>query len=205
MCGEPPASQVLAPSGIEVLTVLTRRLLRWTVITTLVAFALTATPGQAQVTFTGPSTITVTEDGTSPIFNFQLTNNSGGPLSNFIVGVAFGSPSGDLSDDFATSFSLGSCTVVTLADGASCDYTFQINTDNGAGETDADFFSETIAIHALFDSVDPATGGLQHQDLSQSFVLTVNDPTVTPEPASFLLLGSGVLGMLGTLRRKLRS
>jgi hypothetical protein len=187
-----------------VLIVLTGRSLRWTIITTLVAFALTAAPSQAQVTFTGPSTITVSEDGTAPIFNFQLTNHSGGPLSNFNVGVSIGSPSGDLSDDaLGDLFGQGSCTGV-LADGASCDYFFQITTDNGAGEADADFFTQTIAIHALFDSVDPATGGLQHQDLSQSFVLTVNDPTATPEPASFLLLGSGVLGMLGTLRRKLR-
>lgn len=178
--------------------------LRWTVITALVAFALTATPGQAQVTFTGPSTITVTEDGTAPIINFQLTNHSGGPLSNFNVGAIIGNPSGDLFDEYlSATFGQGSC-VGVLADGASCDYFFQMTLDNGTGETDADFFAQTIAIDAIFDSVDPATGGPQPQDLSQSFVVTINDPTATPEPSSFLLLGSGVLGMLGTLRRKLR-
>lgn len=204
MCGKPPHLLRARSIKNEVLIVLTGRSIRWTVITALLAFALTAAPSQAQVTFTGPSAITVSEDGTAPKFYFHLTNQSGGPLSNFNVVFLIGSPSGDLSDDgLGDLFGQGSCTGV-LADGASCDYFFQITTDNGAGETDADFFTQTIAIHALFDSVDLATGGLQPQDLSQSFVLTVNDPTATPEPASFLLLGSGVLGVLGTLRRKLR-
>lgn len=188
---------------IEVLIVLICRSLRWTIILALVAFALTATPSQAQVTFTGPSTINVTEDGSSPIFFYKLTNNSGGPLSNLGVGVNPGNPSGDLSDDFL----VGTWTACgpTLADGANCDYSFQFTTDNGAGETDGDFFTQDITLHAFFNSIDPVNGGLQPQDLSQLTVLTISDPTATPEPASLVLLGSGVLGMLGTLRRKLRS
>jgi hypothetical protein len=188
-----------------VLIVLTHRSLRWTVITAVVFFGLTATPGQAQVTFTGPSTITLTEDGTAPSFNFQLTNHSGGPLSNFSLGpgFSFGSDTGDLSEFISDSVGIGSCTAV-LADGASCDYFYQINMGNGAGETDANFFTTTITIDAQFDSVNSATGGLQTQDLLQSTVVTVNDPAATPEPSSLLLLGSGVLGMLGTVRRKMR-
>jgi len=183
--------------------VLTCRSLRWTVLTALVALALTAMPSQAQVTFTGPSTISVTEDGSSPIFFYTLTNNSGGPLSNLGVGVNVGSPSGDFSDqDLQTTWT--ACGP-TLADGASCDYSFQFTTDNGAGETDGDFFTQGFTIHAFFNSIDPATGGLKPQDLSQSTVFTISDPVATPEPASLVLLGSGVLGMLGTLRRKLRS
>lgn len=185
------------------LIVLTRHSLRWTVIAALVAFAFAATPSRAQVTFTGPSTINVTEDGSSPIFFYTLTNNSGGPLSNFNVGLAFGVPSGDPSDNYLKG-TWTACTGV-LADGASCDYSFQVFTANGAGETDGDFFTEEITLHALFDSIDPLNGGPLPQNLSQSTVLTISDPAATPEPASLVLLGSGVLGMLGTLRRKLRS
>ena len=206
VCGRPTgALRARSIKKIEVLIVLTHRSVRWTVITAVVALALTATPGQAQVTFTGPGTITLTEDGTAPSFNFQLTNNSGGPLSNFTLGpgTLFGSSTGDLSEVLAEVIGIGSCTAV-LADGASCDFLFQIATDNGAGETDADFLTTTITIDARFDSFNSATGGPQTQDLLQSAVVTVNDPAATPEPSSLLLLGSGVLGMLGTLRRKLR-
>jgi hypothetical protein len=45
-------------------------------------------------------------------------------------------------------------------------------------------------------------GGLPCGVLGESFTITSGQPT-TPEPSSILLLGSGILGLAGVLRRKL--
>jgi hypothetical protein len=168
----------------------------------LVAFlGLFLSPWRASadgVTFTGQANITLTEDGTRPIFLYTLTNNSGATLSgiNPFIAAVF---SGDGSDVPPTAYGGrvpgSTCTDLgSLASGNSCTIGLEVLLDNGAGETDADSGIWTNYLYVSFSNAPTVT-------LIET--ITVDDPISTPEPPLLLLLVSGILAMW-IFRRRLR-
>lgn len=173
--------------------------LRWIVIFSLLTLMLFSAPAQAQVTLTPRGDITLIEDGTEGGLFFYLTNNSGGSLTNVgLPSLSFASESGDLNDipSFILDSSCGSGS--TLANGSRCGFNLSFLGDNGFLEKPVDFWTATYTISVQFDLASGVS-----DSLSQSALITNFDDTATPEPSSLLLLGSGLLGVLGLLRRKL--
>jgi hypothetical protein len=125
---------------------------------------------------------------------FTLTNIGGvnGTVNFLALTSMF--KNGDASDVPIFLPSTGTCALgLVLAPGASCTFVVNFTTppnDGANGDRDSGITLVTF------------TGGFKNSNLtSASINIKVND---VPEPSTLLMMGTGLAGMAGVLRRKLR-
>jgi hypothetical protein len=143
--------------------------------------------------------------------NFQ-NNPSGGPVAIFDSGTA---ATMDVAAGFTTGFSfyyssstIGSVDVYSGLDGtgtllASVPLVAQYDVGCSAGATTP--WCNWSAVGATFSGTAESVkfGGMAGDDAFDSITLGASSPgSVTPEPGSFVLFGSGLLGLVGVVRRK---
>jgi hypothetical protein len=123
-------------------------------------------------------------------FSGSFQNISGSSL--FVNGTNFSLDPGDLTYEDTVFFNIASIGTIALGPG---------NGDSG------DFFTITIGglaapgtYHGTFDLMGGANDSAQLKLGQADFSVTV---TETPEPSTMILLGSGLLGAAGTLRRRI--
>jgi len=142
-------------------------------------------------------TIVDLTEGTTAPSSFSILNNgtSAVTINNLVLQPTDFGP--DLGD-FARAALPASCFNVTIAAGGTINCPITITTSTIGGTTDTDFGRTTLTLTAGYFS-----GGSQHNFNGTTDVYVVDPGGATPEPASMILFGSGLLGLAITSRRKL--
>jgi hypothetical protein len=131
---------------------------------------------------------------------YTVTNTGGNNVALSGLGVGpFLYQMGDPKDVPKFSSLTGTCGIGTiLAPGAACTMIVNFTTPNGAHDKDLD--TGTSSVNVLVGTMGGASA------LSKGTVVVTDFPKVAgvPEPSSYLLFCTGLAGMLGVIRRKLR-
>lgn len=153
---------------------------------------IAAIPLRADITFSGPATIVVPDDGVIRDFTYTWTNDNGfGDVLEFgLLQLTSPTDIGDPTDFPSYNFRLldtATCSPsAPLADGASCTLVLQVSGKTD-GDSDGDSNTLGVNLNVLYDEVLQSTGQLRPGDASERVSIIVTDRNqivVVPEPGS---------------------
>ncbi len=146
-----------------------------------------------------PGSLTLIE-GQSGVLDGSVTNNTSATI--FLGGTTLMDTllHGDPTDSLSSALTNDLCSNTDLASGSMCTFQVSLSTPSGTGETDD-------AGYWLVEVVGGGGNPNGTYDFLPSTDVTVESPAspaATPEPASFLLFGTGLIGLALAVRKRSR-
>jgi len=153
----------------------------------------TSTSGNGNLGVSGGQAVLVGGSGNIPLSNATIQLENGATFTKLILNI-------DVTNGLAPPNQVQFTVNYTLAGGQVFSQTFAVDT-NGQN-----FFGIQAAEGAVINSVTvQGLNGTTFQDINQWRVGGFSSPNSVPEPASLFLLGSGLVGAAGALRRRLKN
>jgi len=153
----------------------------------------TSTSGNGNLGVSGGQAVLVGGTGNIPFSNATVQLENGATFTKLILNI-------DVSNGLAPPTQVQFTVNYTLAGGQVFSQTFAVDT-NGQN-----FFGIQAAEGAVINSVTvQGLNGTTFQDINQWRLGGFSNPNSVPEPASLFLLGSGLVGAAGALRRRFKN
>lgn len=153
----------------------------------------TSASGNGNLGVSGGQAVLVGGTGNTPFSNVTLQLENGATFTKLILNI-------DVTNGLAPPTSVQFTVNYTLAGGQVFNQVFSVDT-NGQN-----FFGIQAAEGAVINSVTvQGLNGTTFSDISQWRLGGFSQPSDVPEPASLFLLGSGLVGTAGALRRRFKN
>jgi len=153
----------------------------------------TSASGNGNLGVSGGQAVLVGGTGNVPFSNVTMQLENGATFTNLILNI-------DVTNGLPPPTQVQFTINYTLAGGQVFNQVFTVTT-NGQN-----FFGIQAAEGAVINSVTvQGLNGTTFQDINQWRVGGFSQPNSVPEPASLILLGSGLVGTAGALRRRLKN